>query len=605
MESHSNHHRNKPKTCNKTESRSKNQHQGATVPLGVRGGNGSFQIKKGGKSVDSSMQSKILTSTVTPSTSTTLAPATATASPPTSRTLLDPAATAMSITSTKIPHKHVIEITQGITPNAGTSKQKIKCSTEGELKISENIHKPSSLKGRSKEVAPSLKHKFKSNDNEACVMEDSQKAHSLQPLGTKQIKLEVLQRNKDEMNLDRKEGGIHKDIQVNCTSKGSDITFQVTSKCPPFPLDRAQLSPGTTITSTSQVNETAGKTSENAMAQERESEREKRRKWMEGMEEKEAHEKIDGTIGKDKEENAEDKMEKERNDHQENIEAKEKETDDRENKCNQIIKTFNDAAVMTEENPFPVRVLDAALLTELHYKDAETQAVVEVSNKSTSMTPNMTRSSWSQMHPGINHGNASGTDSLILQNGLSQDGSFDSGLAPISVESVAKCLNPTHYKSIASKTTRQHVCQIQIELRSQSTVSETLALPEEEEALQASSTRSGLEMEPKQVDRDGDKAETDAFPKVAWDEQGMTWEVYGAAVDMESLGFAIQNHLQHKIHEHEQRIRHLRKSISLSEHSNGDGKKEKTKKKKKRNIFQTLFQRPTCCLKIESEALIA
>lgn len=610
MESRSSFHQNKPNSHDKTESRSKNQRQAATVPPGVRAGNGSFQIKKGGKSVDSSMQSKAPTSTVTPSTSTTLAPASVTASHVTSKTaqssILNAATTASLITSSsKIPDKHVVGMTQGTTLTAVTSEQKIKRFTEGELKTSKNVHKPTPHnEERSKEVTPSLKQKCKYNDNEARVMEDSQKAHSLQPEGTKQIKLEVLQRNKDEMNIDRKEeGGIHKDMQVKCTPKGSDITFHVTSKCPPFSLDRAQTSPGATTTSTSQVKETAGKTSENALAQERMSGREKRREWMEGVEEKESHEKIGGTIGKDQEENTEDKREKERKEQERNSEAKEKETKESEKKLNQIFKTFNDSVVMTEDNPVPVRILDAALQTELLCKDAEIQAVVEVSNKSTSMTPNKICPPWSQMHPRSDHENVSGTDCMNLQNGLSQDGSFDSGLEPISlapVESLAKGLSPSHYKSsTSSKTTQQHVCQIQIELRSQPTVSTSLTVPEEKDS-QASSTRSGLEIKSKQVDRDGDKSETDPLPEVAWDEQGMTWEVYGAAVDMESLGFAIQNHLQRKIHEHEQRIRHLRKSVSLSEHSNGDGKRDT--KKKKRNVFQTLFQRSSCCLKIESEA---
>ncbi|XP_031706785.1 G protein-regulated inducer of neurite outgrowth 1 [Anarrhichthys ocellatus] len=49
--------------------------------------------------------------------------------------------------------------------------------------------------------------------------------------------------------------------------------------------------------------------------------------------------------------------------------------------------------------------------------------------------------------------------------------------------------------------------------------------------------------------------------EVAWDKQGRTWEVYGAAVDMESLGTAIQSHLESKIREQKKHIRTLRKSI--------------------------------------------
>ncbi|KAK9525063.1 hypothetical protein VZT92_017406 [Zoarces viviparus] len=60
-------------------------------------------------------------------------------------------------------------------------------------------------------------------------------------------------------------------------------------------------------------------------------------------------------------------------------------------------------------------------------------------------------------------------------------------------------------------------------------------------------------------EEEGEKA---ARPQeVAWDKQGRTWEVYGAVVDMESLGTAIQSHLESKIREQKKHIRTLRKSI--------------------------------------------
>lgn len=37
--------------------------------------------------------------------------------------------------------------------------------------------------------------------------------------------------------------------------------------------------------------------------------------------------------------------------------------------------------------------------------------------------------------------------------------------------------------------------------------------------------------------------------EVEWDAEGMTWEVYGAAVDPEELGLAIQKHLELQIKE--------------------------------------------------------
>ncbi|KAM6269583.1 G protein-regulated inducer of neurite outgrowth 3 [Porphyrio hochstetteri] len=85
---------------------------------------------------------------------------------------------------------------------------------------------------------------------------------------------------------------------------------------------------------------------------------------------------------------------------------------------------------------------------------------------------------------------------------------------------------------------------------------------------------------------------------VVWDEQGMTWEVYGASLDAESLGIAIQNHLQRQIREHEKLIRaqnsQTRKSISSDTSSN------KKLKGRQHNVFQSMlqnFRRPNCCVR--------
>ncbi|KAG8005933.1 G protein-regulated inducer of neurite outgrowth 3 [Nibea albiflora] len=65
--------------------------------------------------------------------------------------------------------------------------------------------------------------------------------------------------------------------------------------------------------------------------------------------------------------------------------------------------------------------------------------------------------------------------------------------------------------------------------------------------------------------------------EVAWDKQGMTWEVYGASVDLECLGSAIQSHLESKIREQEKHITTLRKSIC----SNSSIRGWKMKKRKR------------------------
>uniref|UniRef100_A0A8C3X0A9 GPRIN family member 3 n=1 Tax=Catagonus wagneri TaxID=51154 RepID=A0A8C3X0A9_9CETA len=85
---------------------------------------------------------------------------------------------------------------------------------------------------------------------------------------------------------------------------------------------------------------------------------------------------------------------------------------------------------------------------------------------------------------------------------------------------------------------------------------------------------------------------------VVWDEQGMTWEVYGASLDPESLGVAIQNHLQRQIREHEKLIKaqnsQSRRSISSDTSSN------KKLKGRQHGVFQSMlqnFRRPNCCVR--------
>lgn len=85
---------------------------------------------------------------------------------------------------------------------------------------------------------------------------------------------------------------------------------------------------------------------------------------------------------------------------------------------------------------------------------------------------------------------------------------------------------------------------------------------------------------------------------VVWDEQGMTWEVYGASLDPESLGVAIQNHLQRQIREHEKLIKaqssQTRRSISSDTSSN------RKLKGRQHGVFQAMLQNlrhPSCCVR--------
>nr|XP_046164074.1 G protein-regulated inducer of neurite outgrowth 3-like [Oncorhynchus gorbuscha]XP_046164075.1 G protein-regulated inducer of neurite outgrowth 3-like [Oncorhynchus gorbuscha]XP_046164076.1 G protein-regulated inducer of neurite outgrowth 3-like [Oncorhynchus gorbuscha] len=95
---------------------------------------------------------------------------------------------------------------------------------------------------------------------------------------------------------------------------------------------------------------------------------------------------------------------------------------------------------------------------------------------------------------------------------------------------------------------------------------------------------------------------------VLWDEQGMTWEVYGASVDPESLGFAIQSHLQCKIKEQEKKVvtqSSLRKSISVPPVVPDspatvavDDANSRKNKRRQQNVFRSMLKnvrRPKCC----------
>ncbi|XP_029949212.1 G protein-regulated inducer of neurite outgrowth 3 [Salarias fasciatus] len=109
-------------------------------------------------------------------------------------------------------------------------------------------------------------------------------------------------------------------------------------------------------------------------------------------------------------------------------------------------------------------------------------------------------------------------------------------------------------------------------------------------------------IEPERNDEEDDqsgKQKGKSVHDVVWDEQGMTWEVYGASVDPESLGFAIQSHLQCKIKEQERKLiaqTSFRKSISGS----GSPQHGRKNKRRQQNIFRSMLQnvrRPNCCVR--------
>ncbi|KAG9267928.1 hypothetical protein AMEX_G18806 [Astyanax mexicanus] len=78
--------------------------------------------------------------------------------------------------------------------------------------------------------------------------------------------------------------------------------------------------------------------------------------------------------------------------------------------------------------------------------------------------------------------------------------------------------------------------------------------------------------------------------EVEWDAEGMTWEVYGASLDPEELGLAIQRHLELQIKETAEAAA-AEKKTSVE---NDCGSRQQSKKRKGGSVVQSL-RRPACC----------
>lgn len=76
---------------------------------------------------------------------------------------------------------------------------------------------------------------------------------------------------------------------------------------------------------------------------------------------------------------------------------------------------------------------------------------------------------------------------------------------------------------------------------------------------------------------------------VKWDSEGMTWEIYGASVDPEELGLAIQRHLELQIKETAERAARLSQKNKTTSHLGN----EKRKWKRRTGVIAAL--RPSIC----------
>ncbi|NXJ02778.1 GRIN1 protein, partial [Psophia crepitans] len=83
--------------------------------------------------------------------------------------------------------------------------------------------------------------------------------------------------------------------------------------------------------------------------------------------------------------------------------------------------------------------------------------------------------------------------------------------------------------------------------------------------------------------------------EVSWDEKGMTWEVYGASMEVEVLGMAIQKHLEKQIEEHGRQVVVTPQSTRTGSIK---GAPRKGEAKRQPSVFRALlqnFRRPRCC----------
>ncbi|NWI72160.1 GRIN2 protein, partial [Dryoscopus gambensis] len=77
--------------------------------------------------------------------------------------------------------------------------------------------------------------------------------------------------------------------------------------------------------------------------------------------------------------------------------------------------------------------------------------------------------------------------------------------------------------------------------------------------------------------------------EVRWDDEGMTWEVYGASVDPEVLGVAIQKHLEFQIEQFQT------EPAEAGEKRNEEPPPEKTGKKRPFRTMMHSLRYPSCC----------
>lgn len=103
-----------------------------------------------------------------------------------------------------------------------------------------------------------------------------------------------------------------------------------------------------------------------------------------------------------------------------------------------------------------------------------------------------------------------------------------------------------------------------------------------------------------------DSGQRSPVKEVAWDAEGMTWEVYGASVDPEVLGLAIQKHLELQIQEAAGRTSTLSRqntqASQCSQHSQHSQQRRKWGSSRGGRGVMALLQNPGCCTRSNTAA---
>lgn len=255
-------------------------------------------------------------------------------------------------------------------------------------------------------------------------------------------------------------------------------------------------------------------------------------------------------------------------------------------------KSYSEAATMTLEPPPPA--------PPRQHHDMEVQAVVHTCTRGVCTSPSLFPfSPRPSMDAGVGTRHDD-EDMITVEAELCPKQNSDLGAKPKDGSSTANLCNTQPVYQISIERSKHKEAELQKEPTAEASVSKPEA-PRETAKVNAKSgsadaTKTGSKEASKEESKEeeDDKQKDKGVQDVVWDEQGMTWEVYGAGCDPESLGFAIQSHLQCKIKEQERKLIaqvSIRKSIS-------DSPKRRKNKRRQGNFFRSMLQnvrRPNCC----------